>query len=59
MVLRCPKCSKLEFYGRPQVLGHLVVCSRCDTPFAWEQMDELERPDLKNMNRDTEKETSR
>jgi hypothetical protein len=60
MVLRCPRCSQLEFYGRPQVLGDLVVCPRCDTPFGWEQTNgtssgaksasiatsELERPDL-------------
>jgi hypothetical protein len=40
MVLRCPSCSQLEFYGRPQVLGHLVVCPHCDTPFGWEQANE-------------------
>ena len=35
MVLRCPSCSELTFYGRPQVLGELVVCARCEAPFPW------------------------
>ncbi len=26
MVLRCPQCSELKFFGRTQVLGELVVC---------------------------------
>ncbi len=36
MVLRCPRCSELEFYGRPQVLGELVVCPRCNAAFEWQ-----------------------
>jgi uncharacterized C2H2 Zn-finger protein len=35
MVLRCPGCSELEFFGRAQVLGELVVCPRCETVFSW------------------------
>ena len=35
MVLRCPSCSELTFYGRPQVLGELVVCARCEAAFPW------------------------
>ena len=29
MVLRCPRCSALKFFGRTQVLGELVVCPKC------------------------------
>src|SRR5207247_1802706 len=28
MVLRCPRCSALKFFGRTQVLGELVVTAR-------------------------------
>ena len=35
MVLRCPRCSTLKFFGRPQVLGELVVCPKCDMVFRW------------------------
>jgi hypothetical protein len=35
MVLRCPRCSELKFFGRPQVLGELVVCPKCDMVFRW------------------------
>jgi hypothetical protein len=33
MVRRCPNCSQLTFFGRPQVLGELVVCPRCEAVF--------------------------
>jgi hypothetical protein len=33
MVRRCPSCSKLTFFGRPQVLGELVVCPQCEAVF--------------------------
>ncbi len=35
MVLRCPSCSTLHFFGRTQVLGDLVVCPKCAAVFAW------------------------
>jgi uncharacterized C2H2 Zn-finger protein len=35
MVLRCPRCSTLKFFGRTQVLGELVVCPKCGAVFAW------------------------
>lgn len=35
MVLRCPRCSELKFFGRAQVLGELVVCPTCETAFRW------------------------
>jgi hypothetical protein len=35
MVLRCPRCSELKFFGRPQVLGELVVCPKCEMVFRW------------------------
>jgi len=35
MVLRCPRCSTLQFFGRPQVLGELVVCPKCEMVFRW------------------------
>lgn len=37
MVLRCPRCSELRFFGRTQVLGELVVCPRCETVFGWRE----------------------
>jgi uncharacterized C2H2 Zn-finger protein len=40
MVLRCPSCSELRFFGRPQVLGEVVVCPRCETVFAWREAGE-------------------
>jgi uncharacterized C2H2 Zn-finger protein len=46
MVLRCPRCSELTFYGRPQVLGELVVCARCESPFSWR--DAGREPDNEN-----------
>lgn len=36
MVLRCPRCSELRFFGRTQVLGELVVCPRCEAVFGWQ-----------------------
>jgi len=35
MVLRCPRCSALKFFGRTQVLRELVVCPKCGAVFAW------------------------
>jgi uncharacterized C2H2 Zn-finger protein len=35
MVLRCPRCSELKFFGRTQVLGDLVVCPKCQAVFEW------------------------
>jgi hypothetical protein len=35
MVLRCPHCSTLKFFGRPQVLGEFVVCPKCEMAFRW------------------------
>jgi len=35
MVLRCPRCAELKFFGRPQVLGDLVVCPNCEMVFRW------------------------
>ena len=37
MVLRCPRCSELKFFGRHQVLGELVVCPKCGAVFAWRE----------------------
>ena len=37
MVLRCPRCSELKFFGRAQVLGELVVCPKCETVFRWRE----------------------
>ncbi len=37
MVLRCPQCSELKFFGRTQVLGELVVCPACETVFRWKE----------------------
>lgn len=37
MVLRCPRCSALKFFGRTQVLGELVVCPQCETVFRWSE----------------------
>lgn len=37
MVLRCPRCSELQFFGRNQVLGELVVCPKCGVAFAWSE----------------------
>ncbi len=37
MVLRCPRCSALKFFGRTQVLGELVVCPKCETAFRWDE----------------------
>lgn len=37
MLLRCPRCAVVESYGPPKVLGELVVCGRCHTPFGWQQ----------------------
>jgi len=39
MVLRCPRCSALKFFGRTQVLGELVVCPKCGAVFAWRDAD--------------------
>jgi hypothetical protein len=39
MVLRCPRCSTLKFFGRPQVLGELVVCPKCEMAFRWGDAD--------------------
>ncbi len=39
MVLRCPGCSALKFFGRTQVLGELVVCPKCGAVFAWREAD--------------------
>jgi hypothetical protein len=35
MVLRCPRCSELTFFGRTQVLGEVVVCPECAEVFGW------------------------
>ena len=35
MILRCPRCSELKFFGRTQVLGELVVCPACKAVFRW------------------------
>ena len=35
MVLRCPRCSQLKFFGRTQVMGELVVCPSCEAVFRW------------------------
>lgn len=37
MVLRCPRCSQLKFFGRTQVLGELVVCPQCAEVFGWSE----------------------
>jgi uncharacterized C2H2 Zn-finger protein len=39
MVLRCPRCSALKFFGRTQVLGELVVCPTCGAVFAWREAE--------------------
>ena len=39
MVLRCPRCSALKFFGRTQVLGELVVCPKCGAVFAWREAE--------------------
>jgi uncharacterized C2H2 Zn-finger protein len=44
MVLRCPRCSELRFFGRTQVLGELVVCPRCETVFGWREAGALQPP---------------
>ena len=44
MVLRCPRCSELRFFGRTQVLGELVVCPHCETVFGWRESGPLEQP---------------
>jgi uncharacterized C2H2 Zn-finger protein len=38
MLLRCPRCSELRFFGRTQVLGELVVCPNCDSVFGWRDL---------------------
>jgi len=45
MVLRCPRCSELRFFGRTQVLGELVVCPHCDTVFGWREGGPLQQPE--------------
>ena len=35
MVLRCPRCSELRFFGRTQLMGELVVCPACEAVFGW------------------------
>ena len=37
MVLRCPNCSELKFFGRTQLLGDLVVCPQCAAVFGWSE----------------------
>jgi hypothetical protein len=37
VLLRCPTCAVAESYGPTRVLGELVVCGRCNTPFAWQE----------------------
>jgi len=39
MVLRCPRCSALKFFGRTQVLGELVVCPKCGVVFPWREAE--------------------
>src|SRR5207249_7661574 len=39
MVLRCPGCSALKFFGRTQVLGELVVCPKCGVVFPWREAE--------------------
>ncbi len=36
MLLRCPRCAVVETYGPSRVLGELVVCLQCHTPFGWQ-----------------------
>jgi hypothetical protein len=36
VLLRCPQCAVVETYGPSRVLGELVVCVQCHTPFAWQ-----------------------
>jgi hypothetical protein len=44
MVLRCPRCSELRFFGRTQVLGELVVCPQCEAVFGWRDSGPLQLP---------------
>jgi hypothetical protein len=44
MVLRCPRCLELRFFGRTQVLGELVVCPRCEAVFGWQDAAGLASP---------------
>ena len=46
MVLRCPRCSVLEYYGRTQVLGDLVVCPRCEVVFRWKEVGDRTTSDV-------------
>jgi len=39
MVLRCPQCLELKFFGRTQVLGELVVCPGCEAVFRWREAE--------------------
>jgi len=44
MLLRCPSCSKLRFFGRTQLLGELVVCPQCEAVFGWRDSGPVELP---------------
>jgi len=44
MVLRCPRCSALRFFGRTQLMGELVVCPQCEAVFGWRDTDPVESP---------------
>jgi hypothetical protein len=37
VLLLCPRCAELDTYGPTGVLGELVVCHRCHTPFGWQE----------------------
>ncbi len=52
MLLRCPGCATLKFFGRPQVLGELVVCPTCDLVFRWGDA-RRGKPDADGTTRDT------
>ena len=44
MVLRCPRCSELRFFGRTQLMGELVVCPQCEAVFGWRDRAPVELP---------------
>jgi hypothetical protein len=44
MVLRCPRCSELRFFGRTQLLGELVVCPQCEAVFGWRDSALVDAP---------------
>jgi len=63
VLLLCPRCAVLDTYGPTGVLGELVVCHRCHTPFGWQEGGSRDsraarKPKGRNLNPNAVKESS-